>query len=91
MRLGRLLTRRTRADAGRPLTQHDWILCSRHFAAFEHVERELSTIPLTALNLLLPVGVQDRVARLAWSLDERLMKRFPRLRKHARLTFLLLS
>jgi SAM-dependent methyltransferase len=91
MRLGRLLTRSARSDAGRPFTEHDWSLCACHFDDFDHTERELSTIALMPLNLLLPVRAQDRLARHAWALDERLMERFPRLRKHARLTFLLLQ
>ncbi len=91
MRLGRLLTRGARSDAGRPLTELDWALCARHFRDFEHVERELSTVALMPLNLLLSGGAQDRLARRAWALDERLMERFPGLRKYARITFLLLS
>jgi SAM-dependent methyltransferase len=91
MRMGRLLTRGTRTDAGQPFTDDDWALCARHFADFDHVERELSTIPLMPLNLLLPVRAQDRLARRAWTLDERLMERFPRLRRYARITFLVLE
>ncbi len=91
MRLGRLLTRSARSDAGRPFTEHDWLLCARHFDEFDHTERELSTIALMPLNLVLPARAQDRLARRAWALDKRLMERFPRLRKHARLTFLLLQ
>jgi SAM-dependent methyltransferase len=90
MRLGRLLTPGTRTDAGQ-LTKQDWALCARHFRDFEHIERELTTIPLMPLSLLLGAGAQDRLARRAWMLDERLMARFPALRKHARLTFLLLK
>jgi SAM-dependent methyltransferase len=91
MRLGRLLTRGARADAGRPLTEWDWALCERHFRDFDHIERELSTVPLMPLNLFLPAGAQESLARRAWALDERLMARFPGLRKYARITFLLLS
>jgi SAM-dependent methyltransferase len=91
LRVGRALTSSTRSDAGRPFTQEDWALCARHFPGFEHVERELSTIPLMPLNLLLPVRAQDRLARGAWALDERLIARFPRVAKHARLTFLILK
>jgi SAM-dependent methyltransferase len=91
MRLGRLLTRTASSDASHPLTEQDWALCARHFRDFDHIERELSTVPLMPLNLFLPSGAQDRLARWAWSLDERLMARFPGLRKHARITFLLLE
>lgn len=91
LRLGRLLTRSTRTDTGRQFTEEDWAVCARHFSDFEHVERELSTILLMPLNLLLPVGAQERLARHAWALDERLMARFPGLRKYARITFLILK
>jgi SAM-dependent methyltransferase len=91
LRAGRELTRSTRTDDARPLTEDDWALCARYFPGFEHTERELSTIPLMPLNLLLPVGAQDHLARRAWALDERLMARQPRLRKYARLTFLVLN
>ncbi len=69
MRLGRLLTRRARTDAGRPFTEHDWSLCARHFDEFDHIERELSTILLMPLNLLLPVRAQERlpVAHGRWT------------------------
>lgn len=43
------------------------------------------------LNLILPVAAQERLARGAWSADERLMARFPGLRKYARITFLVLK
>ncbi len=91
MRLGRLLARGARADAGRPFTKQDWALCAHHFRDFDHIERELSTVPLMPLNLFLGAGAQDRLARRAWMLDERLMARFPGLRKYARITFLLLK
>lgn len=91
MRIGRLLTRGTGGDAGRPLTEQDWALCASHFHDFEHVERELSTIPLMPLNLFLASGAQERLAQRAWTLDERLMARFPVVRKYARLTFLVLQ
>lgn len=91
LRLGRALTHKLEAEPGRPLTEEDWATCARYFTGFEHEERELTTIPLMPLNLLLPVGAQRRLARFAWGLDERLMKRFPRLRRYARLTFLILK
>jgi SAM-dependent methyltransferase len=91
LRLGRKLTRRVESEPGQALTEADWATCARHFPDFEHVERELSTIPLMPLNLFLPAGAQQRLARFAWSVDDRLMKRFPRLRKYARLTFLILK
>jgi SAM-dependent methyltransferase len=91
MRLGRLLTRSAGSDTGHPFTDQDWALCARHFRDFEHIERELSTVPLMPLNLFLSAGAQERLAQRAWTLDERLMARFPGLRKYARLTFLLLE
>jgi SAM-dependent methyltransferase len=91
LRLGRQLTRRVESEPGRPLTEADWALCARYFPGFEHLERELTTIPLMPLNLFLPAGAQRRIAGFAWNLDERLMKRFPRLRRYARLTFLILK
>jgi SAM-dependent methyltransferase len=91
LRIGRALTSRVEDEPGRPLTEEDWATCARYFSGFEHEERELTTIPLMPLNLLLPAGAQRRLARFAWSLDERLMKRFPGLRKYARLSFLILK
>jgi SAM-dependent methyltransferase len=91
LRLGRMLTRSTETEVGHKFTEAEWALCARHFPEFEHVERELCTIPLMPLNLLLPVGAQERLARHVWALDERLMARFPGLRKYARITFLILK
>jgi SAM-dependent methyltransferase len=94
LRAGRVFTSRTRsdrADAASPFTEDDWALCARYFPDFEHIERELSTIPLMPVNLLLPLRAQNRLAQRAWAFDERLMARFPALRKHARITFLMLS
>jgi SAM-dependent methyltransferase len=91
LRLGRALTRKVEAEPGTPLSEKDWATCARHFSGFEHEERELTTIPLMPLNLFLPAGAQQRLARFAWGLDERLMKRFPRLCRYARLTFLILK
>jgi len=91
LRLGRTLTRSARPDGGQPLNEDAWALCERHFPDFEHVERELCTIPLMPLNLLLGDRAQVGVAERVWALDERLMARFPGLRKHARITFLVLK
>ena len=91
LRLGRRLTQRVESEPGTPITAADWELCKRYFPGFEHEERELTTIPLMPLNLLLPAGAQKRVARMAWSLDEKLMRWFPGVRKYARLTFLVLK
>jgi ubiquinone/menaquinone biosynthesis C-methylase UbiE len=91
LRAGRVLTSRTHADSGSHFTASDWAVCARVFPGFEHFERELSTIPLMPLNLLLPARAQPGLARRAWSGDEWLMSRFPGLRKHARITFLVLQ
>jgi hypothetical protein len=43
------------------------------------------------LNLLLGDRAQVGLAERVWALDERIMARFPGLRKHARITFLILK
>jgi SAM-dependent methyltransferase len=87
----RILKPGGRAVFAETLSEKDWATCARYFSGFEHEERELTTIPLMPLNLFLPAGAQERLARFAWGLDERLMKRFPRLRRYTRLTFLILQ
>ena len=91
LRMGRALTPSARTPDEHPLTVDDWALCARIFPDFEHEERELFTIPLMPLNLVLPKALQRRLARRVWAFDDRMMKRFPSLRKHARSTFLILK
>jgi ubiquinone/menaquinone biosynthesis C-methylase UbiE len=91
LRLGRALTPSARTPDEHPLTVHDWALCAEIFPNFEHEERELFTIPLMPLNLVLPKALQQRLARRVWAFDDRMMARFPSLRKYARSTFLVLK
>ncbi|HEY2603733.1 MAG TPA: class I SAM-dependent methyltransferase [Thermoleophilaceae bacterium] len=91
LRAGRVLTRKVRSEDGRPFSESDWERCANYFPDFEHVERELSTIPLMPLNLMLSPRRQEGLARKVWAFDERIMERYPRLRKHARITFLVLK
>jgi ubiquinone/menaquinone biosynthesis C-methylase UbiE len=91
LRAGRIVTKRVDVDPAEPFTESDWEKCAQYFPVFEHTERELTSIPLMPLNLLLPARAQGKLARFAWWLDEKLMKRFPGLRKYARLTFLILK
>lgn len=91
LRLGRRLTPTARTEDEHPLTVEDWDRCAAVFADFTHFERELLTIPLMPVNLLLPRRLQARLARAVHTADMRLMKRVPRLRRYARLTFLLLQ
>jgi ubiquinone/menaquinone biosynthesis C-methylase UbiE len=91
LRLGRRLTPSARTVDEHPFTEEDWARCAAAFPGFRHFERELVTIPLMPLNLALPPRAQQRLAVWAHRLDRRLMQRFPSLRKHARLTFLILQ
>jgi ubiquinone/menaquinone biosynthesis C-methylase UbiE len=91
LRLGRALTPSARTPDEHPLTVDDWALCAEIFPDWEHEERELFTIPLMPLNLVLPKALQKRLARRVWAFDDRMMARFPSLRKHARSTFLVLK
>lgn len=90
LRLGRALTPSARTDDEHPFTEQDWATCAEVFPGFEHFERELMTIPLMPLNLVLPERHQQRLARRVHALDARVMQRRPKLRKDARLTFLIL-
>jgi ubiquinone/menaquinone biosynthesis C-methylase UbiE len=91
LRLGRALTPSARTPDEHPLTVSDWELCAEIFPEFEHEERELFTIPLMPLNLLLPVRAQKWLARRVWALDDYVLERVPWTRKHARSTFLILK
>ena len=91
LRLGRHLTPTARTVDEHPLTEEDWARCAAAFPGFWHFERELVTIPLMPLNLALPAPAQERLATWSHRMDRRLMRRFPSLRKHARLTFLVLQ
>jgi ubiquinone/menaquinone biosynthesis C-methylase UbiE len=91
LRLGRALTPSARTPDEHPITTADWALCAEIFPGFEHEEREFLTIPLMPLNLVLPKAAQRRLAKRVWALDDRLLGRFPSLRKYARSTFLVLK
>lgn len=90
LRLGRLLTPSARTPDETPLSVADWELCASIFPAFEHHEREFISIPLIPLNLLLPARLKKRLARRVARWDDVLLARFPRLRRHARITILVL-
>ncbi|MCW3016620.1 MAG: Methyltransferase type 11 [Solirubrobacterales bacterium] len=91
LRVGRALTPSARTPDEHPLTVDDWALCAEIFPAFDHEERELFTIPLMPLNLVLPTRLQRRLAKRVWRFDDRMLARFPGLRKHARSTFLVMK
>jgi SAM-dependent methyltransferase len=89
LRLGRLLTPAGRTADERPFTVRDWEVCARAFSRFEHHEREFITIPVMAFNLLLPDTWQARLAPRLFAIDDRLLRRFPFLRRYARITLLI--
>jgi SAM-dependent methyltransferase len=91
LRIGRALTPAARTPDEHPLTTADWALCKEIFPGFRHEEREFLSIPLMPLNLVLPKRAQRALARRVAALDDRVMARFPRTRKHARSTFLVLE
>jgi ubiquinone/menaquinone biosynthesis C-methylase UbiE len=91
LRLGRRLTPSARTEDEHPITAADWRLCSEAFDGFWHREAELTSIPLMPLNIFLPRAWQRRLARRVSSLDDRLLERRPNLRRHARITFLVLE
>ena len=68
-----------------------WEICARIFTDFAHFEREFLTIPLMPLNLMLPPKGQKRLAQRVNRLDDKVLARYPRTRKHARSTFLILE
>jgi ubiquinone/menaquinone biosynthesis C-methylase UbiE len=90
LRLGRAVTPGARTDDEHPFTEADWETCGRIFDGFTHFEREFLTIPLMPLNLVLPATAQRSLAQRVKTWDERLLAARPRLRPHARVTFLLL-
>ncbi len=91
LRIGRRLSPGARTTDEHPLTPSDWELCARTFDRFAHTERELVTIPLMPLNLVLPKPGQARLAVRAKEWDDKVLRRFPGLGKYARVTFLQLG
>lgn len=90
LRLGRALTPSARTPDEHPLSASDWDLCAQVFSRFQHYEREFITIPLMPLNLVLPREWQRRLARRVGRWDDWLLARFPSLRRHARVSILVL-
>jgi len=91
LRLGRALTPSARTVDEHPLTVDDWRLLGELFPGFRHEERELVSVPLMPLNLLLPASLQRGLARRVAPLDERLIRRIPALRRYSRRTLLYLG
>ena len=91
LRLGRALTPMARTEDEHPFTADDWATCAAVFPGFRHFERELLTIPLMPLNLVLPARGREALARHVKAADVRVLERAPRLRRYARLTFLILQ
>ena len=90
LRLGRALTPMARTEDEHPFTSADWETCKAVFPGFTHFERELITVPLMPLNLALPANARSRLAERVKAADLRAVRR-PRLRRYARLTFLILQ
>jgi SAM-dependent methyltransferase len=91
LRLGRAVTPSARTADEHPFTERDWETCAAVFPGFHHFEREFVTIPLMPFNLLVPESWQRRLARRLFRLDDRLLARWPSLRKHCRSTILVLE
>jgi ubiquinone/menaquinone biosynthesis C-methylase UbiE len=91
LRIGRALTPMARTVDEHPLTVGDWATCARIFPRFRHFERELVTVPLMPLNLVLPDSGRQALAARVKPLDERVLQRAPKLRRYARVTFLVLQ
>lgn len=91
LRLGRALTPTARTADEHPLTESDWALCGEIFEDFHHYEREFLTIPLMPVNLVLPKRAQRSLAARLRVMDDFVLKRFPAVRKYARITFLVLE
>jgi SAM-dependent methyltransferase len=89
--LGRALTPMARTADEHPFTSADWATCAAVFPGFSHFERELITVPLMPLNLILPEHARARLATRVRAADVRAIQRAPRLRRYARLTFLILQ
>lgn len=88
LRLGRRLTPSARTVDEHPLSVEDWRLLHRLFPRFEHSERELLSIPLMPLNLVLPTATGRRMAERVAQLDDRVLARWPGLGRYARRTLL---
>jgi hypothetical protein len=80
-----------RTEDEHPFTADDWATCAKVFPGFRHFERELITVPLMPLNLVLNARGRAALATRVKAADERALARAPRLRRYARLTFLILQ
>lgn len=91
LRIGRRLTPSARTEDEHPLTEDDWKLLAGMFPNFRHVECEFLSLPLAPVNLLLPRAMQESLARRVAPMDDRLLDRFPSIRKYARRTILVMA
>ena len=91
LRAGRYLTPSARTPDEHPFTEADWRLCASFFPDFRHAEREFLTVPLMPLNLVLPRTGQRSLARRMARADDRVLARYPRLGKYARISILVLE
>lgn len=91
LRIGRRLTPSARTADEHPLTEDDWELLAAMFPKFRHVEVEFVTLPLAPVNLLLPRSLQQSLARRVAPVDDKLLGRFPSMRKYARRTILVMA
>lgn len=91
LRLGRALTPVARTVDERPISEEDWRLCASLFPGFRHYERELVTIFLMPLNLILPLRARGQLASWAGAVDDQVLARWPGLGKYARITLLVLE
>ncbi len=91
MRLARRMTPSARTSDEHPLTEDDWTLLGQTFPSFHHSEREFLTVPLMPVNLVLPRTWQESLASKLAPIDDRLLERFPGLRKYARRTILVMN
>ncbi len=91
LRLGRWLTPTARTPDEHPFSVDDWAACGRYFDSFRHEEFEFVTIPFMPLNWLLPRSAQKRLGHFLARVDRSLFRRFPVLRRYARITILVLD
>lgn len=91
LKAGRALTPSGRTPDEHPFTEQDWALCRSIFPGFRHSERELLTIPLMPLNLVLPRKQQRGMAMRVARADDRVLARYPSLGKWARISILVLE
>lgn len=91
LRLGRAITPSARTEDEHPFTEDDWRLCASIFPGLRHHELELLSIALMPVNLVLPRRAQRALAPKINALDDRLIAARPSLRKHCRVTVLVLQ